>query len=514
MEEDTRVRRSLVLVGGLCDAAFQAGALEVWLDEAGIAFDHADASGGGCLNAAMWAQGMDGATIADRWRGVDAGTFDFAWADSSDPLLADALFTLEGWRDGAFATWGLDEGALRSSKRRATIRLYDLARLRPVTIGTPDLDDDALLAAISAPGWLPPVPFGGGACVDAGFAVGGSLDEAIRRGAEEVWIVAPADMRREQALAGVLTGWAHLGEVSSIDRLRAWMDRIAEGNAALEKGADSEFGRPVRTRLLAVGTPGGFPADLDRDRVEELVARGVERARVWCREQGVPLGRKGRPRASTPAEGEPVVRMREVLRGRLEGATNGTRHGSAGEAVECRLRVRIDDAGRILTGEEVRGDVAGTIHASGLGEDRRIEEGSVTFHQGEHGRGVVYRLPFRHGERRMRTLLIVRVPGGDADVDLLEAVHMEAHLLEGRVAAGGEASAHVVSGGTLVARALDRLRQILTMRASGGPGEEREAVLAAFGRHLHGDVWEACVGRLRDRPGRPTAEPPERRVSG
>jgi len=206
--------------------------------------------------------------------------------------------------------------------------------------------------------------------------------------------------------------------------------------------------------------------------------------------------------------------MCEVLRGRLEGATNGTQRGSSGETVECSLRIRIGDAARILTGEEVRGDVVGTIRAPGLGGDRRIEDGSVTFHQGEHGRGVVYRLPFRYGERRMRTLLVVRVPGGDADVDLLEGVHMEAHLLEGRITAGGEASAHVVSGGTLVARALDRLRQILTMRASGRSKEEREAVLAVFGRHLHGDVWEACVGRLRDRPGRPATEPPERRVSG
>jgi len=515
MGGDRYVHRSLVLVGGLRDAAFQAGALEVWLDEAGIGFDHVDASGGGCLNAAMWARGMDGREIADRWRDLDPAMLDFVWADSADPLLADSLFTLEGWREGAFALWGLDERPVRKEGPPATLRLFDLTRLEPVTRDARKSGPSELLAAISAPGWLPPVPVGDGICVDAGFAVGGSLDEAIRRGAEEVWVVAPTSVAiREDALPGVLMGWGRLVEVSSIDRLKGWLERIAAGNAALARGGESEFGRRIRVRLLAVETPGGFPADLDRDRLAEVVARGVECARAWCREQGVPLRRKGRVVPTAAPARETVVRIHEVLRGRLEGSTNGTKPGSRGEAVECRLRIRIEDATRFLDEEEIRGRVTGEIRAPEPGGARRIEDGSVTFHRGEHGRGVVYRLPYRYGERRVRTFLIVRIPGGEADDDLLEGVHMEANVLEGRVGPGGEASARVVAQGTVAARALDRLRQIVTMRASGGSEEERAVVLSAFGRHLHGDVWEACVGRLRDRPGRPAAEPPERRVSG
>jgi hypothetical protein len=34
-------KRSLMLAGGGVKIAFQAGVLQVWLDEAGIAFDHA-----------------------------------------------------------------------------------------------------------------------------------------------------------------------------------------------------------------------------------------------------------------------------------------------------------------------------------------------------------------------------------------------------------------------------------------------------------------------------------------
>ena len=45
--------RSLILAGGGVKVAFQAGVLQVWLDEAGLQFDHADAASGGCFNLAM-----------------------------------------------------------------------------------------------------------------------------------------------------------------------------------------------------------------------------------------------------------------------------------------------------------------------------------------------------------------------------------------------------------------------------------------------------------------------------
>ncbi|MBA3851635.1 MAG: patatin-like phospholipase family protein, partial [Chloroflexi bacterium] len=59
-------RRALILAGGGYKVAFQAGVLQVWLDEAGLEFDHADGASGGNLNLAMWCQGMSGTRIADK----------------------------------------------------------------------------------------------------------------------------------------------------------------------------------------------------------------------------------------------------------------------------------------------------------------------------------------------------------------------------------------------------------------------------------------------------------------
>ena len=65
-------RRALIFAGGGIKVAFQAGVLQVWLDEAGLEFDLADSACGGTFNCAMWAQGMSGTEISDNWRKLPA----------------------------------------------------------------------------------------------------------------------------------------------------------------------------------------------------------------------------------------------------------------------------------------------------------------------------------------------------------------------------------------------------------------------------------------------------------
>lgn len=60
----TQRKRSLILAGGGIKVAFQAGVLEVWLDEAGLTFDHVDAASGGVFNLAMLCQELSGTEIA------------------------------------------------------------------------------------------------------------------------------------------------------------------------------------------------------------------------------------------------------------------------------------------------------------------------------------------------------------------------------------------------------------------------------------------------------------------
>src|SRR3954453_12118687 len=67
-QEAQRPKRALILAGGGLKVAYQAGVLQVWLDEAGLSPDLAVGASGGTLNLAMWCQGMTGGQIADAWR--------------------------------------------------------------------------------------------------------------------------------------------------------------------------------------------------------------------------------------------------------------------------------------------------------------------------------------------------------------------------------------------------------------------------------------------------------------
>jgi predicted patatin/cPLA2 family phospholipase len=59
------MKRSLILAGGGIKVAFQAGVLEVWLNEAELTFDHVDGASGGVFNLAMMCQEMSGRGIAE-----------------------------------------------------------------------------------------------------------------------------------------------------------------------------------------------------------------------------------------------------------------------------------------------------------------------------------------------------------------------------------------------------------------------------------------------------------------
>lgn len=178
-------KRSLMLAGGGIKIAFQAGVLQVWLDEAGIEFDHGDAVSAAAFNLAMWVQGMSGRQIADNWRNFDPiAAIDVNWSQLPRLIFAESLFELDTFRRKLFPAWGLDWEKIRRSGREATFNVYNFSahELRPVT--PPDMTEDFLIAAASLPIWFPPVRIGGDTYIDAVLNTASNLEEAIRRGAE------------------------------------------------------------------------------------------------------------------------------------------------------------------------------------------------------------------------------------------------------------------------------------------------------------------------------------------
>lgn len=275
-------KRSLMLAGGGLKIAFQAGVLQVWLDEAGIEFDHADAVSAASFNLAMWVQGMSGAQIADNWRNfnpIDA--INVNWSQLPRLIYAESLFKLDAFRRKIFPAWGLDWNKIRTSGREATFNVYNFSKhnLRPVT--PPEMTEDFLIATASLPIWFPPVRIDGDTYIDAVFNTASNLEEAIRRGADELWVIWTTSTRGEWG-NGFVGNFFGIFEATTNGGYHRILARIQTSNAAIERGGPGEFGRHITVRELRSEVALHYLLNFSKVRFEEAVNRGVETARAWC----------------------------------------------------------------------------------------------------------------------------------------------------------------------------------------------------------------------------------------
>jgi len=171
-------KRALILAGGGLKVAFQAGVLQVWLDEAGLEFEIADGSSGGVFNLAMWCTGKTGTQIADAWR--QTNPLDF-FAINARPWVA--LSSLGRFRKKVLPSWEVDWS--RIERPNATFNAYNFTRQKLETIAPGAMNDDWLLACVSLPTWFTPVRINGDLYVDAVYATDSNLEAAIENGADE-----------------------------------------------------------------------------------------------------------------------------------------------------------------------------------------------------------------------------------------------------------------------------------------------------------------------------------------
>src|SRR5436190_12650075 len=159
-------KRSLILAGGGLKVCYQAGVLQVWLDEAQLTFDHADGASGGTFNLAMYCQGMNGKQIADNWRNLDP----FLPVDVNLSGLwpfSRALFTTDSLRTRVFPFWGLDWTKIRQSPRLGTFNLFNFSKKQLEVRLQSQMTEDAAIASVSLPMWFPPVTIDGDTYFDA-----------------------------------------------------------------------------------------------------------------------------------------------------------------------------------------------------------------------------------------------------------------------------------------------------------------------------------------------------------
>ena len=395
--------KSLVLAGGGLKVAYQAGCLQV-LHELGIEFDHVDAASGGCFNAAMLASGKTGTEIANHWRSMDPKAFTtIDWRSILKLPYARAVGTDAGLRKIFGKIWRLDFAEIRRKKATTyTFNVYDFTRKAVEVIENTALDEETLIATVSLMMWLPVVERGNNRFFDAVWATDGSVGEAVRRGADEIWAIWTVTDTPE-IRNGFLAQYFHLIEtVASAKFKQEWAEIEAVNRAIathgptngrgpdlqLRAGFDPETvelekpppGRKhIKQHLIRQEVPMHYLFALNRDRVAAAVEMGVRDMRAYAGSMGHV------PTLGTATDcNSPSVQFSETMRGFfLPGATDpqeGERDGCvAGNTITLRLDIATDDLDRFLHQPEHLGSVSGAVDCPLLsGAPMRVQSGSFS----------------------------------------------------------------------------------------------------------------------------------------
>jgi predicted acylesterase/phospholipase RssA len=454
------VRRAVVMAGGGLKVAYQAGVLQVWLDEAGIDMDLATASSGGTMNLAMWAQGYRGTQIADAWRAYRP--FSAVSLDVAGLLTRPfpGLLTRRGLTHRVYRSFGLDWHEIRTMGREALFDVFNFSAQEHQVIEARDLTEDLLASASALPLWFNPVQIGSESYIDAVFATDANLDEAVRRGATELWIVWTVSTAGRWR-GGFINGYFQMIEAMANSDLRASLRRIEQSNAAIAAGKPGYHPHRVRVRLIAAEVPLHYLLVFRRDRVRRTVDLGVQDARRWCVERGIPL----REQASTAPPDDDRLSFRERMAGRLTIEEERT------SACELDLEIEIADIDRFIADPDHVAKVHGSVTCPALGGRLPILSGLFNV--------LVARKP---GDHRMLYEMTVTTPDGrhlrvrgekfarhDAGLDMWKdttTLYVTMHDEQDKE----------IAAGVLQLSVLDFLKQLSSMRATG------KRPLAALGR--------------------------------
>lgn len=494
-----RPKRSLILAGGGVKVAFQAGVLQVWLDEAGLTFDHADGASGGCFNLAMWCQGMTGLQIAENWRTLDPNQgVDFNWSQYLRLFYAESLFTLDRYRKNLFPHWGLDWDAIRKSPREGTFNVYNFTRHR-LEVLTPDrMNEDLLVACVSLPMWFPPVRIGGETYIDSVFNTDANLEEAIRRGGDELWIVWTVNQSGEWQ-DGFVANYFQIVETAANGRYKQVLERIDRSNTAIAAGAPGEFGRPILVRELKAEVPLHYLINFSQDRLTEAVNRGVTAAREWCRRENIPLGKTGQEYPSEIHAAPTTLQFTEEMKGYISLNENDFERGfeagrQSGTFLLCHLTVFVEGVNRFVTQPEHEAAIEGYVECEALEGRLEIQKGTFNLFvdSGDATRKrMLYRLALVDSTGKEWTLSGFKDVRDDPGLDLwTDTSTLYVRIYRGAVPVGQEESADVVAAGIIRIQMLDFLKQLTTFRVEGPTLADRASALARFGRLFLGKLWD------------------------
>jgi predicted acylesterase/phospholipase RssA len=382
----TESRKALILAGGGMKVAAQAGVLQVWLDEAGIQFDHADGCSGGTLNLAMYCQGMTGTSIAENWRNYrPLENLQINWNQIFAGPWAESLLRLDKMRQRQLPRWGLDWTKIQTSVKSATFNTYNFTRQELLVLKPSQMSPELLMACIALPAWFPPVVNGKERLIDAVYATDANLIDAVRHGADELWIIWTVSTKGDWR-NGIVANYFQTIEACANSDLKASLEAIQENNTAVADGRVSQFGRIIGVRILEFEVPMHYLLELRWRRFPRAVELGIAKARKWCQDEGIPLNtgastraHSGNPPLRAPCLGRSLT-FNETMKGTMhfsQAASTGGGEPVHRHKLAVNLRADIRDMEIFLGDPQHTAALTGTITCQALGGKLPVTSGTL-----------------------------------------------------------------------------------------------------------------------------------------
>jgi len=494
---DAEPRRALLFAGGGLRLSYQAGAA-LALEEAGLRFTHFEGTSGGGINLAMLLSGLTPTEMCERWRTVPI--FDFL---SVMPLgrylrhrTAVALGSSEGMRRRAFPHLGIDYRRIRSAEvGDAWFNVYNFDLKETEFVPHTDMDEDALVAGLSLPGVLPPVRRGPHLYLDAGFIRDAHPIEAVRRGAQEVWVLwALSDV--PTYLGGPLHLFVQTLEGSAVGTLHEDLRWLAEINERIERG-ETVYGhtKPIRLHFIRPERPLPLDPEIYAGSVDHatLVAMGYADASRYLAEMepgGMPL----RPEVTRMKPHALGLTFRETMAGPFSLGATDPRAGAASPGaarLAMHAAVAIDSMDEFVTHEEHPGRLIGRVDFEPWGQNIPAVDGVFNLFAPAETPGLklmVYELALRHEGRSYYLAGRKEVRSDHHGLDLWN----DTTTLYTTLHEGDSKDGPVIGAGVLSLGPADLTRLLSTVRVVGSTSTmESTRTIAQFGQFFMGELWES-----------------------
>jgi predicted acylesterase/phospholipase RssA len=498
-EDYTGPKRALILAGGGMRVAYHAGALRA-LYEAGLRFSHVDGTSGGIINTAMVLSGLSTVEMCDRWR-----TFNVNEAISPMPfseyVKANHLMAMcdaDGVRNKMFPHLGIHIDRINAAVgMTGTFNVCNFSRKTNEAISNDRVDLDLMIAGMSLPIFMPPVRKGDVWYTDSVWLKDANLLEAVRRGAEELWVLWILNNTPEYK-PGFFNQYVHMIEMSANGSLIDEFERIEELNKHINQG-EKPFAhtRPIKLHLIRPKSPLPLDPDLYLNRITTagLIDMGYADAREYLQDvppQGVPM----KPETlMMSTDNKPGVSFRETMTGGFSlGETDpvqGNKKGNdLGTNLSLHCNIDIKDIYGFMSDPQHVTPINARVDFPVFGMNIPCSRGIFNlFRTGDEPKTkyFVYEVTFEH-DGQPYFLAGKKMVHDDRGPDMWADIT----TLFTRLHRGTDSTGEVAGAGIIYIHREQLFNLMPTFHATNttSPAESAK-VLADFGRFFMGELWDS-----------------------